>query len=459
LATRRERLQRAVRLARTLEKDDPDKVLERIRIYRGRDPLFLTCELAALLYEFRYGDPAELAGYTLAGSESARAEPDFNRARQYYEISAKLLARARDREGFRRARTAIAETFVEEAEFLEVNGNFMAAHVAWTSAILAYRKAPAGAARVPELQGRLEAAASRMREQMQGFQHKVDFTEKVKKAAASVEALDLFEAMLQFVAPPCVDVEDLRAATLKAMSDYPLQGFMPTKIFDSRGRLVEQAPSALSHDPAEREAAVQLKMMQSADIYRWHMFHGYLQPIYYKIVEEHRLTEPRIWELVQGSILIPPQREEFFVRGLAAGFRGDLVLAHHLLIPQIENALRWVLHELGTIPRAIDDAGIEEEWPLQRCLAAPKIVEVFSEDLIYELRTLLIEKGGPNLRHLSMHGVLSPGEYRSLQSFYAWWLMLKMTFLLPPAVQQRLTADRQSREADAAGQQVEAATV
>jgi hypothetical protein len=453
-----ERLERAARLARSLGKGDPllskslDKVLERIRIYRGRDPLFFTCQLADLLYEFRFGDAAELAGYTLAGAEGARAEPEFNRARQYYEISAKLLARARDRDGFARARIAIAETFVEEAELREANGNFMAAHVAWTSAIIAYRKAPGGVARIPELQARLEAAASRMHERMRGFQHKVDFTESIEKAPASVEGLGLFEAILCFVTLPCVDVKDLRATTLRGIKDFPLQGLMPTKIFDLRGRLVEQAPSALASDPAEREAAVQMRMMQNADLHRWHMFHGYLQPIYYKIAEEHRLTEPRVWELVQGSMLIPPQREEFFVRGLAAGFRGDLLLAHHLLIPQIENALRWVLHGLGTIARAIDDAGIEEEWPLQRCLAAPKVVELFGEDLVYELRTLLIEKGGPNLRHLSMHGVMSPGEYRSLQSFYAWWLMLKMTFLLTPAVQQRLAAPGQNTEEDSTKQ-------
>jgi hypothetical protein len=272
------------------------------------------------------------------------------------------------------------------------------------------------------------------------------------QAPAGVEGLGLFEAILCFVTLPCVDVKDLRAATLRGIKDFPLQGLMPTKIFDLRGRLVEHAPSALASDPAEREAAVQMRMMQNADIHRWHMFHGYLQPIYYKIAEEHRLTEPRVWELVQGSMLIPPQREEFFVRGLAAGFRGDLLLAHHLLIPQIENALRWVLHGAGTIARAIGDAGIEEEWPLQRCLAAPKVVELFGEDLVYELRTLLIEKGGPNLRHLSMHGVMSPGEYRSLQSFYAWWLMLKMTFLLTPAVQQRLAAPGQNTEEDSTKQ-------
>lgn len=221
---------------------------------------------------------------------------------------------------------------------------------------------------------------------------------------------------------------------------------MPTKIFDRRGRLVEQAPSASSRDPAEQEAALKLRMMFNADIHRWHLFYGYLQPIYHKIVEEHRLTEPRLWELIRGSPLIPPQREEFFVRGLTAGFRGDLLIAHHLLIPQIENALRWVLHESGMIARAIDDEGIEEEWPLQRCLAVPKTAELFGENLVYELRTLLIEKGGPNLRHLSMHGVMSPEEYRSLHSFYAWWIILKMTFMLTPDVQRRLAPDGHQQE-------------
>jgi Domain of unknown function (DUF4209) len=200
-----------------------------------------------------------------------------------------------------------------------------------------------------------------------------------------------------------------------------------------------------------------MRMMRNADLHRWHVFHAYLQPVYHKIVEEHRLTEPCVWELIQGSKFVPPGREEFFVRGIAAGFRGDLLMALLMLIPQIENSLRYILHELGTIARAIDDTGIEEEWPLQRCLAAPKIAEILGEDLIYELRTLLIEKGGPNLRHLSLHGVLAAGEFRSLQCFYAWWLILKMAFVLAPAFPERLAAERATEETEAKGEEVEMA--
>jgi hypothetical protein len=97
---------------------------------------------------------------------------------------------------------------------------------------------------------RLEAAAARMRDQMQGFQHEVDFTEQIKNATASVAGLDPVEALLRFVGLRCVEAKGLREVTLKEMQDHPLQGLMPTKIFDGRGRLVEQAPSALG-DAAE----------------------------------------------------------------------------------------------------------------------------------------------------------------------------------------------------------------
>jgi len=122
-----------------------------------------------------------------------------------------------------------------------------------------------------------------------------------------------------------------------------------------------------------------------------------------------------------------PRREEFFVRGLAAGFRGGFLVAECLLVPQIENSLRWVLHNLGAIPGSNDDEGIEEDWPLHRCLSQEKVQEFLGADLIFELRSLLIEKGGPNLRNLLAHGLLDAPNCYSVEAFYTWWLVLKMT--------------------------------
>jgi hypothetical protein len=397
-----ERFERAARLARILGRDDSalidvlGTILKKIRIYRGKDNLFLTNELAELLYQFRHGDPAELAEYALAGAERARAQPDFNRARAYYETTAKLHGRLKDKEAFGRMRFAIAETFREEAEAHERAGNYLAAHVGWTNAILAYRKAPGGAAAVPELQARLHASAARAKQQARGFEHKVDFTKQAEHAIASVTGLDWLIALMRFaLGVPAIQVDELRDVTLEQLKNHPLQVLVPVVHFDQRGRVKDRTPPALLNDPERQESAIQSAMLRNASLHRWSMFYGWLQPAFHKLTEEHSLTEAVLAPIIAHSGMVPPRREEFFFRGLAAGFRGDFLVAECLLVPQIENSLRWVLHNLGAIPGSIDDEGIEEDWPLHRCLSHAKVQEFLGADLIFELRSLLIEKGGP----------------------------------------------------------------
>jgi hypothetical protein len=86
-------------------------------------------------------------------------------------------------------------------------------------------------------------------------------------------------------------------------------------------------------------------MLRNASLHRWSMFYGWLQPALYKLTEERSLIEAVLAPVIAYSAMVPPRREEFFVRGLAAGFRGDFLVAECLLVPQIENSLRWVLHK------------------------------------------------------------------------------------------------------------------
>jgi Domain of unknown function (DUF4209) len=121
------------------------------------------------------------------------------------------------------------------------------------------------------------------------------------------------------------------------------------------------------------------------------------------------------------------------------------------LVPQIENSLRWVLHNLGTIPSSIDDDGIEEDWPLQRCLNHQKVNECLGADLVFELRSLLIEKGGPNLRNLLAHGLLDAPTCYLVEGFYVWWLMIRMVLAASPSIRQALGAGGRPYDDEAAG--------
>jgi len=52
----------------------------------------------------------------------------------------------------------------------------------------------------------------------------------------------------------------------------------------------------------------------------------------------------------------------------------------------------------------------------------------------------LIEKGGPNLRNLLAHGLLDASNCYSVEGFYTWWLVLKMTLATSPAIRQAADA-------------------
>jgi hypothetical protein len=102
------------------------------------------------------------------------------------------------------------------------------------------------------------------------------------------------------------------------------------------------------NDPGQHEAAIQAAMSCNAWLQRWSIFHrssvfhGWLQPVFHKLTEEHSLTEAVLAPVIAYRGVVPLRHEKFCVRGLAAGFRNDFLVAKCLLVRQIKNSLRWV---------------------------------------------------------------------------------------------------------------------
>ena len=68
--------------------------------------------------------------------------------------------------------------------------------------------------------------------------------------------------------------------------------------------------------------------------------------------------------------------------------------------------------------------GIMREIDLGDMLEGDDAQEILGEDLVWELRSILIEGCGPNLRHRVMHGLAEVTELRSPIVNYLWWLMV-----------------------------------
>jgi hypothetical protein len=96
-----------------------------------------------------------------------------------------------------------------------------------------------------------------------------------------------------------------------------------------------------------------------------------------------------------------------------------------------------MLENAGAITWKMDMDGIQQDRDLGSLLFMQEATKVFGEDLLFELRGLLIEKNGTNLRNAAAHGILSSGQSEGDQSVYFWWLTLVLLFrpMLRGAVQ------------------------
>ena len=137
--------------------------------------------------------------------------------------------------------------------------------------------------------------------------------------------------------------------------------------------------------------------------------------------------------MVSNNPFVPPGRENLFIKGLYAGLIGDFITSTHILIPQIENSVRYLLSNRGAITSGIDtkNNGIQKEDNLNATLFPskyPQIASIFDEDTLFDLQGLLIEKSGSNLRNRMAHGLINDNEFSSPIFSYLWWVTLRLCF-------------------------------
>ena len=121
---------------------------------------------------------------------------------------------------------------------------------------------------------------------------------------------------------------------------------------------------------------------------------------------KHGVDLERFMTWLAESPLFPPSRLALVREGLAGWFAEDWIKAAHVLLPQIEAALRNLLGMLGApvmrpvrYHRAFQAIGLGEVLNHDRLRAA------VPEDVRFHLRVLLTDPRGLNLRNDALHGL------------------------------------------------------
>jgi len=429
-----ERIERALRLSRIIQYGIEtvfahiEKVLD---YYKGEDPLWLSAKLMELLLEYKYGEPTKYAALAERTAKSAESANDWRRARNYWEIKAQWHFIEKNEEQRCNALMSAAETYVKEAvdTLKKTPPSYLNASGFMQKAYEAFKRIPgkkedkikiAAKARAEEAHKNLLEYQEESRKELMLFSHETDISNQVEQAKAIVRGKEFNDAIFTLAllgASPQISYLRQQVQETRGLSS-----FFPAVMVNEVGKVTARQPSNFD----EAETAIRFEMYRNAILVQGLHAQMYIEPAINQINLEHDVRIKDFISIISYSPFVPPNREYLFAKGLYAGLTGDFITSTHILVPQIENSIRYLLSQRGVLTSGIDNYGIQKEHQLSTTLYSQEIESIFDEDTVFDLKGLLIENSGSNLRNRIDHGLINDNGFLSPLMSYLWWLTLRL---------------------------------
>lgn len=452
------RIRRALQIALPLGKNNKAylKAIQHIEAIldknRALNPSFLHVRLMQYLLDCRDGDAVKYSKWAenaASYTDAQTGETNWHRSRAFWEIAASWLSLSKDDENSRRASINAAETHIKEAEALPKDhanrATIAALHV--QAGIEAYRKISGTNDRRKELHQLLVAYQKESVSDFGTVSAQIDISKTVQQAINAVKGKDFLDAIISLAllaSPPTQSI--LKEQVEEYMEHHGLMFRIWAKVTDPSGKTKAKRPGL---DSDNQEAVIRSEMLREAIHHQGLIADGIVRPAITQIISEHQVDERDLLPILINNPFVPQGREMIFARGLYYGLQGDVLVSTHLLIPQIENSLRYILQSHGHITSGLDHDQIQDEYTLQRILYEyrKELEQILGEDILFDLQGLLVERFGSNLRNLVAHGLLDGQHFLYRQTLYLWWLTLRLCCL--PIYTSDQTADEVDSEADA----------
>jgi hypothetical protein len=365
---------------------------------------------------------------------------DLHHARAFFGATSKWYKQLGSRAKVAEMTVHVAESWVKEAVARESSESpsYMAAASCYENAIQTYRLITRKERavyrideRISELRIKLTEAGCRSLEEMNIVASSpLDIKELVEGARTAVKDKTNIEALESFV-NICSNpqVKEIRKNSEKILNENPLHALISASHMSRDGRVIAKRPGLeFETNSVKNEAVIWAEMVRFYGIEIEIAVRSAILPALEIMVLEHRLRENDFVALVSCSPIVPKGRERLFGKALFAGYEMDFVVALHLLVPQIEQLVRCHLKNAGAKTTNLDEDGIENENGLSALMGMPEALQIFDEDLVFEVKALFCDAHGANLRNELAHGLLDYEECRSAYSIYAWWFGLKLVF-------------------------------
>jgi hypothetical protein len=346
-----------------------------------------------------------------------------------FEAAARAYEQAGDMVSHDRCALASAEELVRMADGMDSAG----ASAGWImDAIQELRSLKGTKDRRKELEGRLRELQHDALDEMGSFFIPLDLKEAIANTEEAFEGVTLPDALMMLariaVSRP---LDDLRAEANKGLADSPLQAILTeTHIDGADGKLIAKGEGA-SFGKAQSEEWYERQICHNEKLHRQIIVAAQFEPARQIIAESFPLSERHFASVSQMSPFVPPGHEHLFALGFAQMMRADYASACHLLLPQLENSLRYVLKQRGVDPTMIQSDMVQEDRTLSVLLTDERqtLDATLGANLAAEIDRLFNSRFGPALRHVYAHGKLSVGACYSPDGIYSCWLIYRITCL------------------------------
>lgn len=260
----------------------------------------------------------------------------------------------------------------------------------------------------------------------------MDLSELVAAVRQHVTGLDAQSALLALAAVGTgPSMAHMRDEAREQMQRYPLAHLFARRTYARSGQKVAVG---LGSAPSDGDAEA-ISPDLWATMVRNHALRSQLVvdvqvvPALQVLSMEHHYSLVDLYRLCRRNPWIPAGHELAWARGLKHGLNGDFATAACVLVPQIEHLVRDHVKRAGAHTLITGEHGVESEKGLSALLGSDEATAIFGEDLIFDMKALLTEPGGPNLRNVVAHGLGEDAELHSTASVYAWWTALRFVCL------------------------------
>lgn len=412
------------------------------------DTGLLCCQLMFILLAVESGTPEKYASLSEELANMHSTLDDWHSAKLYWERASDWFRRAKDEVNFKRCQIAEAECDISRAhQGAKQDSPQMGYAAHWMGQGLeGLRRAKADPSRIQEIHKELLEFQKESLKEMEAFGIEEaqipglkEEREEIQQAASDhVKGIGFEQAVvrLALVGDP-TNPEALRKRLEKNSENFIWDKIMSQTAIDRDGKVADKMEPIGFDESDENQVALRKKLVQLAMEIDWKVsVEWQIEPARMTIIDEHSIRPLDLHFLVRNNPFIPSGHEGIYLRGIHAGFFGDWLLSSHLLIPQIEASLRYVLQQHGEITSTLESSGMQKERDINQLLWLKKTEEIFGPEILFDLRGILIERFGSNMRNESAHGLMSEASFYRQESVYLWWLVIRLCWtgitLAPP---------------------------